>query len=126
MRRSTFLGVLAASVVVLGLGLAALFSTGNAIGPPSTTATTSAFRASETPATTTHIQGAGPVPITVPDVRGESEAEAVSALTSIGLDVNTSGACCATPGYVASQAPVSGSMVEPRSTIDLVVGSPGT
>jgi hypothetical protein len=126
LRRSTFLALLAAVVVVLGLGLAALFSTGSSTGPPSTTATTSVFRASETPQTTTHAHGAGPVTITVPDVRGESEAEAVSELTSIGLDVQTSGACCGTPGYIAGQAPGSGSKVEPRSTIELVVLSIST
>ena len=114
------MGVLVVVVVVLGLGLAALFSTGGATGPSSTTATTSVFRSSETPPTV-HAHGAGPVTITVPDVRGESKAEAVSELTSIGLDVQTSSACCGTRGYVASQAPGSGSKVEPRSVIELVV-----
>jgi hypothetical protein len=127
MRRSTFLGVLAGAVLVLGLGLVALFSTGSTTGPPSTSATTSVFRASATPATATHIHGAGAgTVITVPEVRGESQAAAVSVLTSIGLDVQTSGACCATPGYVLNQAPVAGSKVDAGSIIDLVVGSNGT
>ncbi len=60
---------------------------------------------------------------TVPDVVGESQAQAAAALSSAGLDVRfvMSGEGSAAPGTVTGEAPAAGAAVEQQSVVTLTV-----
>jgi eukaryotic-like serine/threonine-protein kinase len=66
----------------------------------------------------------GPAPVTVPDVTGESQSAAESALTSAELEVGTVTKRASNdqqPGTVLSQSPAGGSSAKAKSKVDLVV-----
>ena len=59
---------------------------------------------------------------TVPNVKGETEAEATAELKGAGFDVfSDSFESCDTPGTVSEQAPLAGSTVEEGATIKITV-----
>jgi serine/threonine-protein kinase len=65
----------------------------------------------------------GPATRPVPDVRGQSEADARAALARAGFAVNTSSqtSSTASPGTVISQTPGPGTQLPPNSTVQLVI-----
>jgi serine/threonine-protein kinase len=65
----------------------------------------------------------GPATRPVPDVRGQSEADARAALARAGFAVNTSSqtSSTASPGTVISQTPGPGAQLPPNSTVQLVI-----
>jgi serine/threonine-protein kinase len=70
----------------------------------------------------------GPAPKSVPDVTGESQGDATSALTSDGFKVNTvtQASSSVTAGNVINQDPGGGTRVAPGSTVTIVVASAPT
>jgi serine/threonine-protein kinase len=74
-----------------------------------------------------------PEEVSVPDVRGRSESEAVSALSSVGLEVNVEETAVDRPsqdGVVQRQSPRSGQRLERGRRVTITVGrfepDPGT
>ena len=68
----------------------------------------------------------GPCPVTVPDVVGQTQSAAETAITSAGLVVGTVTTQCddvVPAGAVISQNPVAGASVQPGSAVDLVVST---
>jgi eukaryotic-like serine/threonine-protein kinase len=66
----------------------------------------------------------GPAPVTVPDVRGQSQSAAESALSSVGLEVGKITKQTSSdqqPGTVLSQSPAGGSSAKAKSPVDLTV-----
>jgi beta-lactam-binding protein with PASTA domain len=61
--------------------------------------------------------------VTVPDVRGETQASATSALSQAGFHVTSSNqtSSTSTAGSVISQSPAGGLSVAPGSTVNLVI-----
>jgi eukaryotic-like serine/threonine-protein kinase len=61
--------------------------------------------------------------VTVPDVTGQSESAAKTALKNAGFSVSTSNqtSTTVTPGNVISQSPSGGSRVAPNSSVNLVI-----
>jgi serine/threonine-protein kinase len=70
----------------------------------------------------------GPASRSVPDVTGQSQADATSALTSDGFKVSTEtrSSSSAQPGNVISQDPAGGSSAAPGSTVTIVIASAPT
>jgi serine/threonine-protein kinase len=68
----------------------------------------------------------GPQPVTMPSVKGLTEADALARLTALGLDptVDYFGVAAGNPniGKVISQGTAAGTMVTPGTTIVLTVG----
>ena len=61
--------------------------------------------------------------VNVPDVRGDTEQAATTALTQAGFTVSTSNQTSTTdtPGTVISQSPAGGQMAAPKSTVSIVI-----
>jgi serine/threonine-protein kinase len=70
----------------------------------------------------------GPATRPVPDVRGQSEADARAVLTRAGFSVNTSSQTSrtASPGTVISQTPDPDTQLPPNSTVQLVIAKAPT
>jgi hypothetical protein len=67
--------------------------------------------------------------VTVPDLEGDTTAQAVSALIAAGLVARINHAAqCLDPGHVISQTPTAGTSVAPGSTVTITIDSatPGT
>lgn len=70
------------------------------------------------------VVSTGPSTIAVPDVVGEAEADAITAITAAGLTVGTittAPSASVPAGHVISQSPTAGTMVTPGSAVDLVI-----
>lgn len=68
--------------------------------------------------------GLGAAPLTtVPDVVGETQAQATTDITAVGLTVSVSTAYSSTvaAGLVISQSPTAGSQVSPGSNVEIIV-----
>jgi beta-lactam-binding protein with PASTA domain len=73
--------------------------------------------------TVTIVVSLGPVPVTVPDVVGDLEADAVAAIEAVGLvaDVTTAYDDTVPAGTVISQNPLGGEELLPGETVTIVV-----
>jgi len=72
------------------------------------------------------VVSTGPCPVTVPNVVGQAQSAAETAIQGAGLVVGTVTTQCdnvVPAGQVISQNPVAGSSVQPGSAVDLVVSS---
>jgi beta-lactam-binding protein with PASTA domain/tRNA A-37 threonylcarbamoyl transferase component Bud32 len=71
----------------------------------------------------TLIVSKGPAPVTIPDVKGKSQADATSTLTSLGLKVTSTGAFNDTvpQGFVISTTPAAGTPAHEGDKVKLVV-----
>ncbi len=72
------------------------------------------------------VRSSGLTPITVPDVRGQSQSAATSALQSAGLaagNVTQEASSTVPQGSVIRQTPAAGARVAPGSNVDLVISS---
>jgi len=70
------------------------------------------------------LVSSGPAPVSVPDLKGESLAEAEAALQKVGLTLGTvtrKPSSAAAPGTVLSQSPGANSSVHAGSAVDLTV-----
>src|SRR5262249_37069447 len=62
--------------------------------------------------------------VTVPDLAGDTAAQAVSELTAVGLAAHIEHrAQCVDPGLVVDQAPSAGTSVAPGSTVTITIAS---
>ena len=72
------------------------------------------------------VVSTGPCPVTVPDVVGLAQATAQAAITAAGLAVGDVSVNCSDTvpaGDVISQAPTAGNLVEPGTSVDLVIST---
>jgi hypothetical protein len=70
------------------------------------------------------VVSTGPATIAVPDVVGEAEADAITAITGAGLTVGTittAPSASVAAGHVISQSPTAGTLVTPGSAVNLVI-----
>jgi hypothetical protein len=115
-RRAGLVGVAVAVAVVLVVGIASITAT-NRHGVVNATSTPSGSSKAPTP----HA----PARVTVPDVVGQSEAQAMVTLQSLELlgTVLLLPSSTSAPGLVVSQSPTAGSSVVRRSTVTVDVSS---
>ena len=74
--------------------------------------------------TVTVTVSSGPAKIAVPDVTGQTQANAVSTLSNAGFNVtvNTQSSSAANAGKVINQSPSAGTMADKGSTVTITVG----
>jgi PASTA domain len=117
--------VIALLVVVLGTGGGSRGHNAHRVALPPTATTTAPSTTTTTAPDTSTTTNHGPTRVTVPELAGESQAQAQSVLAELGLSVGqihlVAGASAA--GTVLSQAPVAGSLIVPGSVVTLTVSS---